>query len=1247
MRLKRLELFGFKSFADRTVLDFGDRLNGIVGPNGCGKSNVVDAVRWVLGETRPTSMRGEDMADVIFKGSTSRPALSVAEVTMVLDNASGTLADRGGEVSVTRRVFKAGEGEYLIDGIQCRRKDVREMLFDTGLGSRGYSVLEQGKIDAVLSANPIDRRAIFEEAAGISRYRQRRKEAESRLARVEQDLVRLEDVIGELEKRSRSLKLQAGKARRYVEARDAWKEEGLRLARHQAHALEAELAALAVELEECAEREAALRGERDAAEGAVAAREREQEALSAEVVRLAALASELAGDVRALDERAAQLATRVGAWDATAVAEAGRAVELDGRLAERREQRAEIGREMERMHAEEQAAQQSLAREEESARELSKRYVEARKGAEARSERVLELLHERTSAKNALEHHSQSQGGLAERHARARTRAQEAEATLQEARVVETEAVAAAERAEAALKTGERHRAEFEREADELEREVTHLDAERGKRELERTRMASRVDALLDRERELEGLGAGARAVVEAQGDDAGDGEDEGQALALAGELSGLVADHLRTNTKTARALDGVLGTRAQGLVLSDRDDAVRILSWLKASRAGQVSLALPQGPAVACDASRAVPPELLARDGVLGRLRDAVEPAPGFARLADVLLDGVVLVRDVPIAVALGAEFPLLRFVTADGDVADAGGVVGGHREAAHGPIGRRAHAADLAAEVERTDVEIARLSAALAGVAERREAKRRGLDELLEELQQERQALARSKSAVDGAGARVRDLSEAAALFRREEHSIAEEHARLDAAVRAARTRLAEAEASFAEENARLEQAEGLRRELEAKREEFARAESQARVLATRLAEQRTALERRGRDLDAGLAELAAELGRANGLIEENRGNAARGRAEAETLGIERVALLERRGAAEERLEALRAEERVGRGAIEEMRRRREALTRELEGLMSDVGRRRLEEQKRQLAREELLRRAEEDFALPPYELLAGFAPEPELSVDGALDALKRRVAELRAELERLGPVNLDAVTELGQVSGRMDFLTAQRDDLTGARRNLESTIKTINLESERLFMEAFDEIRGHFQAIFRQLFGGGRADVELQEGMSVLEAGIEITARPPGRETLPISLLSGGQRTMTALALLFAVFRSRPSPFCVLDEVDAALDDANIARFLGLIDSFRTDTQFVVVTHNKGSMAACDRLYGVTMAVRGVSNVVSVELHEVDEFVPEATGNVAAAKASPVEFGSPDDDEPVVELIPHTASSKQGAV
>jgi chromosome segregation protein len=269
----------------------------------------------------------------------------------------------------------------------------------------------------------------------------------------------------------------------------------------------------------------------------------------------------------------------------------------------------------------------------------------------------------------------------------------------------------------------------------------------------------------------------------------------------------------------------------------------------------------------------------------------------------------------------------------------------------------------------------------------------------------------------------------------------------------------------------------------------------------------------------------------------------------------------------------------------------------------------------------------------------LLDDFAPEPELSDTRALAALDERVALLKRELDKLGSVNTEAVDELTETEGRFEFLDSQRKDLVRSRLNLAETLKTINEESVRLFLETFEEVRGHFQVLFRQLFGGGRADLLLGEGEDPLEVGIEITARPPGREMLPIGLLSGGQRTMTALALLFAVFRSRPSPFCVLDEVDAALDDANIARFLGLLDTFHHDTQFIIVTHNKGTMAACDRLYGVTMAVRGVSNVVSVELADVDEFVPEATGRASA----PPEPEAPlePEDEPTVELVPHSAS------
>jgi chromosome segregation protein len=305
MRLKRLELFGFKSFADRTVLEFPHAVTGVVGPNGCGKSNVVDAIRWVLGETRPTSMRGGEMTDVIFKGSTSRPALGLAEVTLVLDNTCQSIPAHGAEVAVTRRVFRSGEGEYEIDGSKVRLKDVKDLLFDTGLGSRGYSVLEQGRIDAVLSANPLDRRTIFEEAAGVSRFRQRRKETEARLKRVDQDLERIDDVVGELETRVRSLKLQAGKARSYVELRDAWRLKGVGLAQNQVHRLDRALTAAAAELAELDRRVAQLREGRGAAEAEVEQREGDQRQRVQAVDGAGAEVSRLGGELLTLEERAA------------------------------------------------------------------------------------------------------------------------------------------------------------------------------------------------------------------------------------------------------------------------------------------------------------------------------------------------------------------------------------------------------------------------------------------------------------------------------------------------------------------------------------------------------------------------------------------------------------------------------------------------------------------------------------------------------------------------------------------------------------------------------------------------------------------------------------------------------------------------------------------------------------------------------------------------------------------------------
>ncbi len=1210
MRLKRLELFGFKSFADRMALDFSAPVTGIVGPNGCGKSNVVDAVRWVLGETRPTSMRGGEMTDVIFKGSASRPALSVAEVTLVLDNAENDLESRGSEVSVTRRVYRSGEGEYLIDGQVVRLKDVREMLYGTGLGSRGYSVLEQGKIDAILSANPLERRAIFEEAAGISRYRARKKETESRLERVQADCLRLDDVLGELERRRRSLKLQAGRAQRFVEAKEAWHSEGKRLALHHAHALCAELAALDGVLA-AAEREAeALRESRAAAEQEITVRAGEQESLQASIERTNAASAEAAAELRGLDERRTQLSERAQAARRSAHEEGARAAELERRLSARLEEARvseERIRELEEGAREAEQRAALLARE---VRTLEGNLNALARAHEGQSAAVLKRLHARTTDQNHVQALERAGGLLFERIGRAEARGEELRAQLAAGRDEETERGRELASVVEALAVLEAERGAALGEAQGLESQRSDLEARRNALEVEIARLSSRAEALRDWEEERAGLETGARELYRAR--------ERGEEPALSAELAGLLADHLHPDTRHARALDAALGARAQAVVARSTEAALSIVGWLRARSSGRVSLVLPVG--AGAPARPELPDELSAHPDVLGRLDECARPEPEYAALSGFLLGNALLVRDLAVALELVARFPAWRFVTAEGDLVDAAGLSGGFQEVTHGPLGRRSTAAELDGERAREAEELATLERELERLGRHQNEKATHLRTLGVSLERSLERRARLASGLEALRARLEELGHALVLAEAEQAERVEERARLESELAEVRVRLAAGEDELTRERAALAELEQSRAALEGERDQRARDESRARVEATSLVERLEGHRRERVQRQRAAEELRLELARSQRLALEQGASAEQGEAAAAALLVERDQRLERRGELEQDLLVLRAREREARRVLEEARALREQQTSTLERALAGLGERRLERQRLELAREDVVRRAREDFALALEELPPEFSPEAELCAVGALEALAQRVRALKESLDELGPVNLEAVAELSEVEERHGFLDAQRADLEDSRKTLTETVRRLNEESERKFLEAFGQIREHFKTIFRQLFGGGRADITLLEGQSVLDAGIEIMARPPGREVLPISLLSGGQRTLTALAILFAVFRAQPSPFCILDEVDAALDEANIGRFLGLLTDTVDETQFVVVTHNKGTMAACRMLYGVTMAVRGVSHVVSVELAQVDEIIPtRRSEDGPAARAS----------------------------
>ncbi|MEM9382977.1 MAG: chromosome segregation protein SMC, partial [Planctomycetota bacterium] len=1036
--------------------------------------------------------------------------------------------------------------------------------------------------------------------------RQRRHETELRLKRCEQDVERLDDVMGELRSRVRSLKIQAGKAEKYVTAKEEWTRGRSRQLSHRLVGYDESLESLKPGIESLEERVEGLREERAACEVAIEEREQERSEVVAELGRVGDEAGRISGDLRALEERRSQLAMRIASWSASSEEERARAEARGAQLEARQQELAGLGEQIEAVRARTAAAEERAAGLQAQSRELGRTYKELRGEVQAQNDRVLERLHERTAAENKIVHLGEALPPARERLERVASRF-----TAAEAQVAEVEALATTAEADLTATAAHLDAADtaLAVTTGALTEESQRLDAEREARaaqEVERAAIESRVAALLDRERELEDLSGGARRVLEAV--------DEGEGPCHADDLLGLVADHVRADVRLARAIDAVLGDRAQALVARDAHVARRIVDWCAQEEVGQVGVVIPPG----VGAPDCPPPSdfaLFARfgAGVEGRLGDLVQCDEAMRPLIHTLFCDVVVVSSLDIALDLVGREAGWRFVTPRGEVVDAAGLVGGYREIGQGFVGRRSSAVDLQARADALGREITAREEAIAATEARRAELRVELDERTHERDAAREAQAEADAALSAARARLSDLAAALEAHREERGKADTEVQRVERELEEAGEAKTLAASAFDAENDRLEQMEKARRELEAEREDLQREEQRAQVELTSATTESSGLEQRIVGLERLVGETRSEIERASGRAETYAKSATEGRDEVAGIAEEATALEGAKSGLEEALAGLREKERSGAQRISETRKDAEAVQGRLDETSEDLGQRRLEAQAADLARREILGRAAEELGASEEELRETFESlDEELAGEEELAALEKHVAAVRAELDRLGPVNLDAVHELEEVGGRLEHLESQAADLAEARRVLLDTIKTIDEESRRLFVETFEEVRANFQTIFRLLFGGGRADIRLEDDEDVLDAGVEIVARPPGRELLSIGLLSGGQRTMTALALLFAVFEARPSPFCVLDEVDAALDDANIDRFLGMLDRFRESTQFIVVTHNKGTMAASQALYGVTMQVKGVSRFVAVELDDIDEFAPESTGS-----------------------------------
>ena len=1239
MYLQSLELIGFKSFAPKTTLRFHRGVTAIVGPNGCGKSNVLDAIRWVLGEQSAKALRGGEMADVIFNGTDTRQPHNMAEVSMTFDECEQELGVEWNEVRITRRVFRDGKSEYLINGTPCRLKDIHNLFMDTGIGRSAYSIMEQGRTAQLLNSRPEDRRAIFEEAAGITKYKAQKKEALRKLEYTESNLLRVSDIIKEVKRQIGSLQRQAGKARRYQSLMEDLRVLDTHLSHRTYLDLERSITEVAEQVEKSADARALYEREIGEQELEVAGAREQVTALDTETGVARDSLQTLRNRIFSGESRIETNAERCGEFREMGIRASA---DIDATHLRIREQENEIEQTdaqltslLEVLRGEEELLQAGAARLQQAQQE--------RQSAEQATESLSGRLH---GLENRL---TDVRGELSTASAR---RDAERSRSLQLQEQVSVAGLAVTTAATRADQTGAAQ-ASTRASLDAAEQEL--LAAQQGHDEAQNARQIAetewnnsvkqlserehRLEILLQLEREGEGLGEGAQAILR------GLDRPEFYQAGILGTLASLI----EVPAAEIPAIEAALGAASRAIVFADAGMAETALQTLREAAQGRASVVasdlLPSSPSPA----GALP------EGATCWAVDVVRATGSAHGLIARLLEGVVIVPDLQTAFRLKKQYPGLAFAARTGEFIARDGVAhgGATGEATGSALLRRSQIASLEREVSVMRESVNHLSLV-------REGALASLEAAVNRLRDAREFLGNTQGLL--AAAQADNL-----LATRELENARNRHESLDGEIASLQEHILLLEAQMAEREQQLEKAS---LELNAAREERSAASSKISFL--RDAETTAAAE-----LAEARLRVATERQRQQSLANQRAPMEARVRELAETISArerditthdEKIRSLEAEstGLAESveiwKTESAEAESRVLELSVRraELQSGVEALEIALRGARKNLSDLQDNRSKNEVRLAELKLRAEaiRDHVSRRYQLdLAGFEPdryallkavaqqkekerraalppstesttesmgEVEMTVEsvqsiqsmsGPIPAeipwerIELVVAELTERADSMGPVNLDAIQEYDELEERYNFLEQQNNDLINGKAELMEAIARINKTTKVLFSETFEKIRVNFQEMFAQLFGGGKANLLLMDESDPLESGIEIIASPPGKKLQSISLLSGGERTMTAVALLFAIYMVKPSPFCVLDEMDAPLDESNIGRFIKLLDRFIGQSQFMVITHNKRTMSRADSLYGVTMEERGISKLLSVKFTGRDEQLPPA--------------------------------------
>ena len=1225
--LKALELSGFKSFADKTRFEFPEGITVVVGPNGSGKSNIVDGIKWVLGEQSAKSLRGKDMSDVIFKGSggsDGRRPSNAATATIILDNSDKRFAFDADEVLVTRRVYRSGESEYLINNETSRLKDIRELFRGTGVGTDAYSLIEQGKVERMLSTNAKDRRVIFEEAAGISRFKAKKKDAERRLLRVERNLVRLADIVEEVGSRYRSVKAQASKAARYKENSDRLQElrthVGAKDWRDFSEKLTTAETSLATELKNV-----------EAATEEIKAFEERTQKVEADLEKASA-------EYQTAQDNSAGLREQIARTDSNLQLNQARQKDIT----QRQQQLAETLKLAQKRKAEAEARIAKTEKESETA-ELN--YREARdqlQEIEGNASQLDASIQEKTSLAETKRNEHQQLISLVSQLGRTVSAADSQLVNLQESKKRSTDNTQQLTDSKSQL---EQTLSDAQQQVEKLEQEADGRDSalaetrkllQSTKEQLDGRRqrltdlttqhagMTQRAQVIEELEKSLEGINAGARELLKHANDQTGP----------MSEVIGLVADLVNVNVQHAALVDVALGDIAQFVIVNGEKLITQIANE-KIKLGGRVGLIqLDEPPTLGADPGV----NLNGVAGVIGRADRLVQVQPKYAEFIRKMLGGTWLVKTLNIAIDLRSSHDSadrVRFITLDGEIVEAdGSVVVGPKSTTAGLVSRRSELRALKREIERLDGERETCLGQVQELAEQLETTEKKVQAQLEENtdiatrlkdQQREHATAEKQLATVNKQltSAQQELTDYTNKITSTSDQLTEQREQLGLKETAIATILAlvgQCDTSVAELRLQRKQAE---KEASSTTSKLAKAEQVLEGMQSRVAQFRMELEEQVTAHQQAVEQVESDS-QAAGTAEQ----------EIETATKKLSELRQEYESVDESLQKLN----LNRSELDADRKQ---VSMELRGKQDQLrlAQDKVHQQKSRieqlgLQRQQLAERMQDDYGIdianadnvtntPALAIAATPDDEFESGDDEAevddnevseeadakievldRDEIDKEITELRRKLSSIGSVNLDALQELEDLESRYLAMDQQYQDLAEAKDTLQKIIARIDNDSRKLFVETLEIIRGNFQKLFRQTFGGGKADIILEPDVDPLEAGVDIIATPPGKPEFNNSLLSGGEKALTAVSLLMAIFQFRPSPFCVLDEVDAPFDEANIGRFVDVLKSFLGWTKFVIVTHSKKTMTAATTLYGITMQESGVSKRVSVRFEDVSD-------------------------------------------